>query len=137
MTSFEDGKLVGRVAVYSRVSTEDQCKEPESSLDNQLHRCGQYLRSLGADEALVKSVRVYREEGRSGKDLDRPELLRLLRDMRQGHIDLLVFTELSRVSRSLRDFLQLSDFLAHHGVEWISLKEQFNTTSPQRVIIVL
>lgn len=137
MTDLTAQTLTGRIAIYTRVSTDDQCKDPEGSLDNQRHRCCQYLRSLQADEGVVRNVWVFREEGKSGKDLDRPELHRLVKAIKSGQIDVLVFTELSRISRSVRDFLKLSDFLADHKVEWISLKEQFNTTSPHGKLITV
>jgi len=126
------------IAVYTRVSTEEQAAKPESSLDNQRHRCCQYLMAHGAEEAGMKDVRVYREEGFSGKDTKRPQLQQLLRDIKDGRVRLLVFTELSRVSRSVQDFLALSKFFEDYSVQFICLKERFDTTTPHgRLIMVV
>ena len=125
-----DGSLRGRIAVYARVSTEDQCKDPENSLDNQLHRCKAYLKSQNASRAAIDGIRSYREEGESGKDTNRPELQRLLRDVRAGAVQVVIFTELSRISRSVSDFLKLSEFLKTHGVVWISLMPNIDLSSP-------
>ena len=134
---FSPDTHAGRIAIYVRVSTEDQCKDEDNSLDNQRHRCSQYLRSLGATDHSIEPLRLYREEGRSGKDTHRPELQRLVRDIRKGLIDVLLFTELSRVSRSLRDFLVLHDYFEEKGVKWISLKERFDTTSPHGWLVTM
>ncbi len=126
-----------KIGVYARVSTEEQASKPENSLDNQIHRCRQYLMSQGHQERSLGGVRLYREEGYSGKDTNRPELRRLVRDIRAGSVDLLVFTELSRVSRSVSDFLALVEFLEECGVQFISLREKFDTTSPHGRLIMI
>ncbi|MFH1464644.1 MAG: recombinase family protein [Pseudomonadota bacterium] len=136
MTSNGKG-LLGRVAVYTRVSTEEQARQHEGSLDNQIHRCKQYLASVGHDAAVVENLRLYREEGFSGKDTARPEFQRLVRDVRAGRISLLVFSELSRISRSVSDFLVFARLLDAHGVQFVSLRERFDTSSPQGNLIII
>ena len=126
------------IAIYVRVSTEEQASKPESSLDNQEHRCRQYLMSQGHSKRVVEGIRLYREEGFSGKDTNRPALQHLLRDIKGGGIKVLVFTELSRISRSLSDFLALVEFLEANGVEFASLREKFDTASPHgRLLMVI
>lgn len=129
--------LRGRVAVYTRVSTDEQAKKDEGSLDNQLHRSRQYLSSVGHPHDVVDTARIYREEGYSGKDTNRPELQRLMRDIRAGRVGLLVFTELSRVSRSVEDFLAFAKLLQANKVDFISLRERFDTSSPQGNLIIV
>ena len=126
-----------QVAIYVRVSTEDQANKPDSSNDNQIHRCRQYLLSQGYPSSVVDGVRLYREEGFSGKDTNRPELQRLLRDIRAGSVKVLVFTELSRISRSVSDFLALVAFLEECNVQFVSLREKFDTTSPHGRLIMI
>lgn len=129
--------LRGKIAVYTRVSTDEQVRD-EGSLDNQVHRCRQYLTSLDYRSEVLASVKEYREEAKSGKDLDRPVVQRLLRDIRAGRVKLVVVTELSRISRSVSDFLALSAELKDLNVEFISLKERFDTTTPHgRLILVV
>lgn len=126
------------IAIYTRVSTEEQAVKPEGSLDNQAHRCCQHLLGKGFPKKMVDRVSIYREEGFSGKDTNRPELRRLLTDIRAGKVKLLVFTELSRISRSIKDFLTLSDFLEQNNVEFVSLRENFDTSTPHgRLIMVV
>ncbi|MCK6527687.1 recombinase family protein [Myxococcota bacterium] len=128
----------GTIAIYARVSTEGQASQADGSLDNQVHRCKQALAVHGHAQAAIDGVRIYREEGESGKSLDRPALKCLLQDAKAGRIRLLVFTELSRISRSVGDFLQLSEFLGRHGVEFVCLKERIDTTSAHgRLITVI
>ena len=129
--------LRGRVAVYTRVSTDEQAKKDEGSLDNQLHRARQYLGSVGQPHDVIDTARIYREEGYSGKDTNRPELQRLMRDIRAGRVGLLVFTELSRVSRSVEDFLAFAKLLQANKVDFISLRERFDTSSPQGNLIIV
>lgn len=129
--------LRGKVAIYTRVSTEEQATADEGSLDNQLHRCRQFLSSVGYPAAVVEGTVVYREAGFSGKNMDRPELHRLRSHIGKGRVRLLVFTELSRMSRSVADFLALVEELGRSGVEFISLKEQFNTSTPHGKLIMV
>ena len=114
-----------RVALYTRVSTDMQANKDEGSLDTQEAR----LRSSLAGRAgAAEVVRVFREEGESGKNLDRPELQALLAGIRAGDFDLLMVTRIDRLSRSLLDFYQVHELMKKHGVEFWSLNESFDTT---------
>lgn len=106
-----------QIAIYARVSTEEQARQQEGSLDSQIHRCRQYLRAHYSDD-VVEGARVYREEGASGKDLNRPAFQEMMRDIRRGVIQQIVFTELSRISRNVRDFLELSNELDRYAVQF-------------------
>src|SRR5262249_14134630 len=74
-------------------------------------------------------VTEYHEEGRSGKDTDRPELQRLLADVRAGQLDIVCVTKIDRITRSLIDFYDLWKTFEEHGVEFISLGDSFDTAS--------
>ena len=117
-----------RVAIYVRVSTEEQARGKNNSLDSQEYRCRQYIGSW-ADEQKPDSIQLYREEGYSGKDTNRPEFQRLMSDVRRGEVHIIVFTELSRVSRNVVDFLHLVEEFKRTNLKFISLREQFDTTS--------
>lgn len=69
------------------------------------------------------------EEKISGKDTNRPQLQMMLQSLERG--DTVYITELSRLARSTLDFLSILQDLTAKGVELVSLKEQFDTTTPQ------
>jgi DNA invertase Pin-like site-specific DNA recombinase len=72
----------------------------------------------------------YVDAGESGKDLDRPELKRLLADVKSGGIHHIKVTKLDRITRSLRDFCELKDLFDKHRVSFNSLEDKFDTTTP-------
>lgn len=116
-----------RVGLYTRVSTDMQAMADEGSLDTQEQR----LRSAVAARAGAHEViEVFREEGASGKSLDRPALRRLMRSVEGGSVDLVLVTRIDRLSRSLVDFFELYRLFERHGVELYSLNEAFDTSTP-------
>ncbi len=123
------------IAIYARVSTEEQARQQEGSLDSQIHRCKHHLLSHFTQKE-VDQVRIYREEGASGKDLNRPAFQEIMRDIRRGILKHIVFTELSRISRNVHDFLGLSSEWERYGVQFTSLREKFDTTSPHGRLII-
>lgn len=100
---------------YARCSSRDQ------NLDRQLDA----LRAAGCDKIF--------EEKRSGKNRDRPALVELLGYMREG--DTVMVTELSRLGRSMRDLLTLVEEMRAGKVEFRSLKEAIDTTTPAGKLI--
>ncbi|SIS79228.1 recombinase family protein [Alicyclobacillus vulcanalis] len=86
-------------AVYTRVSTEHQAQAGHG-LDVQRDACVQYALSLGASP---DQIRLYEEAGGSGEDMDRPELMRLLDDVRRGLVDRVVVKHPDRLSRNVAD----------------------------------
>ena len=112
-----------------RVSTEEQAKLQDGSLVSQRQRSidyidGQNRKSPGWGEL----VEVYCDEGLSAKDMKRPEFKRLLNDIKLGRIDLVLATELSRLSRSIQDFCEIWALFKQHSVGLVTLREQFDTT---------
>lgn len=136
-----------RIAIYARISKEDTGRrkaigagrDPDaldgSSIESQVFRCRRYLESQHTADT-VQAARIYRDEGFSGGNTDRPEFQRLLRDIRKGLVDKIVFTELSRVSRSVRDFLDLTEEFRDADVEFVSLREKFDTSSPHGRLLI-
>ena len=115
-----------RCAAYIRVSTDNQAQRDEGSLETQEAR----LRSaVGALPGHVVT-RVFREEGASGKSLDRPQMRELVRAARGREIDKVIVVRLDRLSRSLLDFCSLQEFLELHDVGLHSLNESLDTTTP-------
>jgi site-specific DNA recombinase len=119
-----------RVGVYLRVSTEEQARIQDGSLVSQRQRIVEYVdgqNRRSANWGVV--VDFYLEEGKSAKDMNRPEFQRMLQDVRTGRINLIVATELSRLSRSLRDFCEVWDLFKKHSTGFVTLREQFDTTT--------
>ena len=134
MTNRKPEPVPLRVGAYCRVSSDNQLIAHDSSLDTQLTQ----IRERAQLEAKYRKpngqrpwevVHEYREEGRSGKDTDRPQLQRLLADVRARRIDTVVVTKVDRITRSLLDFYQLTKEFEDHGVEFISLGDNIDTST--------
>lgn len=122
---------MSRVIIYARVSTEEQTRPGYNSLDMQEDTARKHVSHM-AEVAGVPcpEVSLYREEGASGKSLERP-LLKLLRaEVERGGVSAVVVYKLDRLTRSLHDFLNLDAEFQRHGTGVISVREQFDTTTP-------
>lgn len=126
-----------RVAIYARVSTQRQANEGDS-LEAQQNAILRYIEDRKQfDGWQVDSVTSYVDAGKSGKNLKRPQLQRLQNDILQGKIDVVISSKLDRISRSVRDFLNLWDFFEEAGVELVILKEKFDTSHPAGEFLML
>ena len=114
-------------AIYARVSTDNQVREENGSVDLQIDRCMHkeqvLLRQFGEQER----TKVYRDDGLSAKDTDRPAFQRLMRDLHQGMIRRVVVTGLDRVSRSVKGFASLVDTFDDLGVTLVCLQYSIDT----------
>lgn len=122
-----------RCGLYIRVSTERQAKVEEGSLKNQDQLLTQHieLKSKISQESWI-IVERYIDEGKSAKDTQgRPGYLRMIQDIEKGRIDTILCTALSRISRSTRDLLDMVDYFREKNVDFICLKEDFDTTTAQ------
>jgi site-specific DNA recombinase len=120
-----------RCGLYARVSTEDQANVKDGSLDTQLDKLQREVRHKNAnDDDDWRVAAVYREEGRSGKDTNRPQYQSMLADVRAGKLDAVLCTRMDRVSRSILDFFSLLEVLKEHQVAFISLQENWDTSTP-------
>lgn len=114
-----------RAVIYARVSTEEQASEG-FSIAAQLAELQKY-----ADQHNIEIVDRYIDEGASGKDIKgRPQLIRLLKDATRQRFQIVMFYKLDRLARKLRDQLEISDSLLNFNVKLVSLKENFDTTTP-------
>lgn len=125
----EKSKLYG---IYLRVSTSEQARQKEGSLQSQLQRIQEFLRYKYGD---VQQL-VYKDEGLSGKDTNRPEFQRLTDDIKSGLVHAVACTEISRISRSVIDFHQFIDLCNKYEVVFISMREQFDTLTSQSKLIL-
>ncbi len=120
--------LKRRCAVYTRKSTEEGLDMAFNSLDAQREACEAYVASQKAEGWLLVPDR-YDDGGFSGGTLERPALQRLLADIEQGRVDVVVVYKIDRLSRSLMDFAKLVEVFDQHEVTFVSVTQQFNTTT--------
>lgn len=124
-------KIVKKCGLYVRVSTDLQAMVKDGSLDTQVDTLKKFVELKKATSGESWDVtEVYREEGKNGKNTDRPEYQRMLSDIQSGRITMLLCVKIDRVSRSLMDFYHLHELLERHEVGFISLHENWDTSSP-------
>ena len=128
--------MIKRAGLYIRVSTDLQAKEIEGSLKTQRQRLLEELERRSTEDCKWVAVKVYEERGRSGKDTNRPEFQQLLQDVKDELIEVVACTELSRVSRSVIDFLKFVHFLEEHRCDFLCLKQNFDTTTSHGKLLV-
>jgi site-specific DNA recombinase len=117
-----------RCAIYTRVSTEHGLDQEFNSLDAQYEAASAYIKSQAhAGWTLIRSR--YDDGGYSGGSTDRPDLQKLLEDIRARKIDVIVVYKVDRLTRSLADFAKLVELFDAHGVSFVSVTQQFNTTT--------
>jgi site-specific DNA recombinase len=117
-----------RCAIYTRVSTEHGLDQEFNSLDAQYEAASAYIKSQAhAGWTLIRSR--YDDGGYSGGSTDRPDLQKLLDDIRARKIDVIVVYKVDRLTRSLADFAKLVELFDAHGVSFVSVTQQFNTTT--------
>ena len=117
-----------RCAIYTRVSTDQGLEQDFNSLDAQYDASQAYIRSqVHAGWTMVRAK--YDDGGFSGGNTDRPALQRLLEDVRAGKVDIIVVYKVDRLTRSLADFAKLVELFDRHGVSFVSVTQQFNTTT--------
>src|ERR1700742_2121966 len=117
-----------RCAIYTRVSTEHGLDQEFNSLDAQHEAASAYIKSQAhAGWTLIRAR--YDDGGYSGGSTDRPDLQRLLDDIRARKIDVIVVYKVDRLTRSLADFAKLVELFDAHGVSFVSVTQSFNTTN--------
>ena len=112
-----------RCGVYVRVSTDDQ-KDNGYSIDSQLRMIKEYCEKKNYD-----IIDVYNDAGHSGKDLMRPEMQRLLKDIKSKKIDKLVAIKVDRLTRSNYDGFWLLNYLEEHDVKLELILEPFDVST--------
>jgi site-specific DNA recombinase len=120
-------KLV-RCAIYTRVSTDSGLDQEFNSLDAQYDAASAYIKSQAhAHWALVRTR--YDDGGFSGGSTNRPALQQLLADIKAHRINVIVVYKVDRLTRSLSDFAKLVELFDANGVSFVSVTQQFNTTT--------
>ena len=117
-----------RCAVYTRKSTEDGLEQDFNSLDAQREACEAYIKSQ-QHEGWRLLPDHYDDGGISGGTMVRPALQRLLDEIRAGRVDIIVVYKVDRLTRALSDFAKMVDLFDAHDVSFVSVTQQFNTTT--------
>lgn len=117
-----------RCAIYTRKSTEDGLEQDFNSLHAQRDACEAYIKSQKHEGwKLVKTG--FDDGGISGGTMDRPSLNQLLAAIERREIDVVVVYKVDRLTRSLADFAKMVDLFDAHSVSFVSVTQQFNTTT--------
>lgn len=121
--NFKREKKTVRAAGYVRVSTEEQAKfglsiaEQKASVEGFCH-------------TYPIALEIYDDEGFSAKTSNRPSFQKMMADAKTKKFDIIICTRLDRISRNVADFSSLIDELNDINIGFISIKEQFDTTTP-------
>ena len=110
------------IALYARQSVE---RENSVSIETQLDFC----RSMIRPDERSQSVTIYRDEGASGGNTNRPGFQKMMKDIRSGKIKKVITYKLDRISRSLYDFVGILETFEEYGVKFVSSQEAFDTDS--------
>ena len=117
-----------RCAIYTRKSTEEGLEQEFNSLDAQREAGEAYIKSQKHEGwELIRTK--YDDGGYSGGNIERPALKRLMTDIEAGNVDIVVVYKVDRLSRSLSDFAKLVETFDKHKVSFVSVTQQFNTTT--------
>jgi DNA invertase Pin-like site-specific DNA recombinase len=115
-------------AIYTRKSSEEGLEQSFNSLHAQREACEAYVQSQTHEGWIVSST-AYDDGGFSGGNVERPALNELIEEIKQGNVDVIVVYKVDRLSRSLADFVRLVDLFDQHSVSFVSVTQQFNTSS--------
>ena len=117
-----------RCAIYTRKSSEEGLEQAFNSLDAQHEACEAYVKSQ-QHEGWQMIATHYDDGGYSGGNVDRPALKRLMADIQAGKVAVIVVYKVDRLTRSLADFAKLVEQFDKFGVSFVSITQQFNTTT--------
>ena len=115
-----------RVAIYTRVSTDNQAEVEFNSCEAQEAKIKSFISSQDGMEI----YKVYSDPGFTGANLDRPAIADMLNDIEHNKVDMVMTYKIDRLTRSPRDFYQLIEIFETHNVSFISVTERFDTSTP-------
>ena len=115
-----------KIAIYTRVSTDTQADKEFNSCEAQELK----IRSFISSQENMEVYKVYSDQGYTGANIDRPALLEMLQTIQQGKINMVISYKIDRLTRSPKDFYQLVEVFEKHNVNFISVTERFDTSTP-------
>lgn len=116
---------MAKIAIYSRKSVFTGKGE---SIENQIELCKEYCNIHYKDKKIEYTI--YEDEGFSGKNLNRPRFKELINDIKNNKFDILICYRLDRISRNVADFSSTLELLQEYNTHFVSIKEQFDTSTP-------
>ena len=119
-------KNIQQFVIYSRKS---KFTGKGESIENQIEMCRQYIATHYSQEEADAAL-VYEDEGFSGGTLERPKFKKMMSDSQKIKFAAIVVYRLDRISRNIGDFAKLIEDLADREIGFISIREQFDTSSP-------
>ena len=119
-------KTADTIAIYSRKSRYTGKGE---SIGNQIDLCREYIRTHYGDAAAEHAV-VFEDEGFSGGNLNRPDFKKMMTAAKEREFKAIVVYRLDRISRNISDFSSLIEELGRLGIDFVSIRESFDTSSP-------
>ena len=130
MIYFSEGRVIMQVelkcAIYTRVSTDNQAGKEFNSCEAQEEKILSFINS----QENMEVSNIYSDPGFTGANVNRPALTKMLEDMKQNKINLVISYKIDRLTRSPKDFYQLIELFEKHGVDFISVTERFDTSTP-------
>jgi len=111
-----------KAAIYSRKS---KFTGKGESIENQIQLCRNYAQAHN-----ITDIVIYEDEGFSGGNTNRPKFKRLMQDVKNKNFDVLICYRLDRISRNVADFSTTLEILQKYGIDFVSIKEQFDTSTP-------
>jgi site-specific DNA recombinase len=117
-----------RCAIYTRKSSDEGLNQAFNSLHAQREACAAYIASQ-RQEGWQLAETAYDDGGISGATMARPALQRLLADIEARRVEVVVVYKVDRLTRSLADFARIIEAFDRHGVSFVSITQQFNTTT--------
>src|SRR5205807_235703 len=124
----ESDKPILKCAIYTRKSSEEGLEQDFNSLHAQREACEAYIASQ-KHEGWKALPTAYDDGAYSGGTMERPALQQLLTDITAGNVDVVVVYKVDRLTRSLMDFAKIVDIFDRQGVSFVSVTQQFNTTT--------
>lgn len=112
--------------IYSRKS---RFTGKGESIENQIEMCRQYIASNFSSEEAENAL-VYEDEGFSGGTLERPQFKKMMQDSQLQRFDAIIVYRLDRISRNIGDFAKLIEDLSERKIDFISIREKFDTNTP-------
>ena len=132
------GVAYGRASNFDNLLNSDGMRKDDSTIEAQETRARYYVEHLSqTSPAKYKLLEFISDEGFSGKNTKRPGFQNLSRHIKSGKIQFIIATELSRLSRSVIDFLELVRLCEHHGVAIIIIGLNIDTSSPTGKMMVV
>ena len=115
------------IIIYSRKSKYTGIGD---SIGNQIELCKNYIKVHYPKEKYDVEIIVFEDEGFSGGTTDRPQFQEMFQLIQKKYINVLICYRLDRISRNIADFSRLIEELSKHNISFISIKEQFDTSTP-------